>query len=110
MLATELLIEIKRKGQIQEAETVVTDDDLIALANRELEVVIFPKIMSLRENYFLSQKDYVIGTSRRFRLPPRIMGDRISQVLVINGPESYSLPQTNIGILSNQGPAGFYVG
>lgn len=48
MLATELLTEIKRKGQIQEAETVLTDADIIALANRELQVVIFPKIMSLR--------------------------------------------------------------
>jgi hypothetical protein len=109
MLATELVTEIKRKGQIQQAETVITDDDLIALANRELEVVIFPKIMSLRENYFLAQKDYAIGTSRRFRLPRRIMGDRISQVIVINGNENYALPQSNSTVLSKETQTGFYM-
>jgi hypothetical protein len=80
------------------------------MANRELQVVIFPKIMSLRENYFLSQKDYTLGTSRRFRLPSRIMGDRVSQVLVINGSESYSLPQTSINVVQQTGPSGFFVG
>lgn len=38
------------------------------------------------------------------------MGDRISQVLVVNGSDTYSLPQSNINIMSQLGPSGFYVG
>lgn len=95
MLASELLTEIKRKGQIQSAQTVISDTDLIAMANRELQQVIAPKIVSLRDNYFSCQKDYSLSGRRRYRLPPRILGDRIDLIKILDGSGAeYNLIQT----------------
>lgn len=109
MLVTELIADIKRKAQMQQAQTVITDADLVAWANRQLQNVICPKLLSLRQSYFQGQKDYALSYKRRYRLPPRILGDRISLIKIIdtNGGQ-YNLIQTSINERSTN-RQGFYV-
>ena len=69
MLVSEFLTNLKRRGQIQAAQTVLTDADFIGFANDEMKTVICPKILSLRDNYFRAQQDYALTGKRRYRLP-----------------------------------------
>lgn len=109
MLVSEFLTNLKRRGQYQANQTVLADNDYIAFANDEMRMVICPKIMSVRENYFLGQRDYALGSSRRIRLPPRILGGRISKVVNIIGGEHRELIQTSISTNLLSGQDGYFM-
>ena len=110
MLVTEFLTNLKRRGQIQAAQTVLSDSDFIAFANDEMRLVICPKILSLRDNFFRGQKDYTLTGSRRYRLPNRILGSRISSVTIIDGANAqYDLVQLPSTAKPSNADTGFYV-
>lgn len=94
MLATEFLSEMKARGQIQSAQTVYTDADLITIANRVIATYITPKFISTRQRWFQCQKDYTLdGVTRRFRLPRRAAGGRVYDIKVTDNGREYSLNQ-----------------
>ena len=108
MLVTQFVTQVKRKLQLVSAQTVITDADIVAWANRQLQMVICPKILSVRQNYFLGQKSYPISGTR-YRLPPRILGNRITIVKVIDGNGGqYTLTPTSIAQKANY-RQGYYI-
>lgn len=110
MLVSEFLTNLKRRGQYQAAQTVLSDDDLIAFANDEMRMVICPKILSLRDNFFQGMKDYTLTAGRRYRLPLRTLGSRISHIFIIDSSgNQYDLPQVPNTAKPNNASTGFYV-
>jgi len=110
MLVSEFLTNLKRRSQYTEASTVLSDADLIAFANDELRLVIAPKLLSVRENYFVGQKDYSIS-GRRYRIPSRCLGSRVLKVCIVDssGVEQHLPPQTSILNSSQDGACAFYM-
>ena len=109
MLVADFLINLKRRGQYQAAQTVLSDADYTAFANDELRSVIAPKILSLRDNYFSAVKRYSVS-GRRYRLPSSCMGGRIYSIMVTDGSSSeYHLNQMPNTDKSASGRRGFYV-
>jgi hypothetical protein len=107
-LVTDLLADIKRKGFFQADGTVLSDADFIDAANKELQNVIVPKILSVRERYFTCYKDYNLGTLKRLRLPSRIAGGRIFDLQIVDGNGvPYSLNEKSSGEIS--GRQGFFI-
>jgi len=80
-----LITDIKLKGFLQTDSTVLTDAEITDIANKELQSVIVPKIISLREDFFLCFKDYTLANStKRYRLPSRKIGSRISDIEILD--------------------------
>jgi hypothetical protein len=110
MLVSEFLTNLKRRGQYQANQTVLTDADYIAFANDEMRMVICPKILSVRQDFFAGQKDYTLTASRRYRLPPRILGGRINRITILDGSSSaYDLQQLSADFKNDSASKGFYL-
>lgn len=110
---SEFLSDLKLRGQIQSNQRVFADADLLTIANREIRMVIVPKILSLRERYFSGYKDYTISSKRRYRLPPRCAGGRVFDIKIY--PDGLANPTTEYSLKQNhpsdidRGQAGFYI-
>jgi hypothetical protein len=107
MLVSELLTNLKRRGQIQAAQTILSDSDFVGFANDEIKSVIAPKILSLRDNYFSCVKE--VAVSRRVRLPAKCMGGRIQRLTLVDGSEEHDLIQTPNTLGPSSDLTGFYV-
>lgn len=80
MNATQLLADIKRKAQIEADNASLTDLDILDIATKELQTVIVPKILGVRERYFARYKDFTLSTTRNYRIPPNAIGNKLLQV------------------------------
>jgi hypothetical protein len=90
---TGLLADIKRKCFIPIAQTTFSDTDLLAMADEELQIGIVPLIMSVREEFFVTWKEYnVTGLTSSFSIPPRAIGSKLSKVTMIVDPTASDVP------------------
>lgn len=110
---SEFLSDLKLRGQIQSNQNVLSDADFLTLANRELQMVLVPKILSVRERYFSGFKDYSIGAGRRVRIPPRAAGGRLFDLKFYpNGladtQSCYSIKMNHASDV-DRGQSGFYL-
>ncbi len=80
MNATQLLADIKRKAQIAADPASLTDLDILDIATKELQTVITPKILSVRERYFAAYTDFALTTSRIYRIPDIAVGNKLLQL------------------------------
>jgi hypothetical protein len=102
-LVSELISDIKIKGQLQADATVLSDADILSIANKELQSVIVPKILSVRENYFWCFKEYQIAGAKAYRIPPRAIGSKITAITIReNTGKVFSLARKHPGDLSSR--------
>lgn len=80
MTNTELVADIKLKAQISSDSGSYDDAAILNVATKELQSVIVPKILSVRERYFATSKDFTLSTVRGYRIPPEAVGNKLLQV------------------------------
>ena len=99
-----LLADIKLKAQLQADSTVISDADILSMANKELQSVIVPKILAVRENYFWGFKDFtIVSTQHAYRIPSRAVGAKITAVKIIESDSKvYSLARKHPNDLSSR--------
>lgn len=109
MLVSTFLSQLKSRGQYSTSQTVLTDSDYIDFANRQMQMVIIPKILSVRQSYFQSLVDYALTSSRRYRTPRRAVGGRISRIQIISGSQQIMIPMVDNKTRDNSPILGFRV-
>lgn len=109
MNSAELLADVKRKAQIEDGQDTLTDSDILDLATKELQTVITPKILSVRENFLATYKDYTLSSIRTYRLPSSSTGDKILAVEVIETGSSQRRRLVQIDMMENPAREGFYI-
>lgn len=67
-----------------------SDEELLSILDRELQITVVPLLMSLQEEYFLYDKDVTI-TQGSYRIPSRSILNKLRDVKVINGDSVQSL-------------------
>ena len=100
--STELLIDVKRKSFVPISQITFSDDDLLSMADEEIQTGIVPFIMSVREEYLVDYQDITIDANNRaYEIPSRAIGAKLRDVTVLinplstNQPNERSLPQIN---------------
>lgn len=88
MNSTELLADIKRKAQIETNNSTLTDLNLLDMATKELQTVITPKILSVREGYLVSYTDFTLSSGRSYRIPSKATGNKLTQLEYISSDGS----------------------
>lgn len=96
MNATELLADVKRKAQIAADEETLSDSDILDIATKELQTVITPKILSVRENFFATYHDFTLSNTRIYRIPSQATGSKILGLEVVDGEQRRTLIQINM--------------
>lgn len=81
---TELVAAIKRRGSLPTNQQLFTANDFINLANDEMELTIVPMLMSAREEYFVTYKDFTVTPSSTgpavFEIPADAVGMKLRNV------------------------------
>ena len=57
--STGLIAQLKRRALVPTSQNLFTNSDLIAMLNEELQNRIVPYVLAVREDYFLTYKEYV---------------------------------------------------
>lgn len=105
---TDLIASIKRKASIPISQATFSTQDLVDYMNDELESVITPMIMNVREDFFIAYKDFSVTSSTTdFEIPARAIGMRIRDVVLVDnagGDESFTnLPRLTLEQISSAG-------
>lgn len=72
----------------------LTIENIVQHMNNEMRSYIIPLIMSVREEYFVTYTDYVIGSNTSFAIPANALGNKLRDVLRIDGNSNkFSVPR-----------------
>lgn len=85
---TELIAAIKRRGTLPTNQQLFTPADFVAIANDEMETLIVPLLMSVREEYFVTYKDVTVTPSSSgpmvLEIPDDAVGMKLRDVLWVD--------------------------
>lgn len=80
---TQLVAAIRRRGSIPTTQQLFSVNDFINLANDEMETLIVPEIMSVREEYFVGYEDVAVSTSNtptEISIPADAVGQKLRDI------------------------------
>ena len=79
--STGLIAQLKRRALVPTSQNLFTNSDLIAMLNEELQNRIVPYVLAVREDYFLTYKEYVQdGSMTELDIPYDAIGNKINQI------------------------------
>lgn len=82
---TTLLANIRRRGSIPNTAVPGTQDsDLIALTNDVLQLKLAARLIRVREGYLRQTVDVALGSSTRYRIPTRALGNKLAAVMLLD--------------------------
>ena len=79
--STGLIAQLKRRALVPTSQNLFTNSDIIAMLNEELQNRIVPYVLAVREDYFLTYKEYVQdGSITEIDIPYDAIGNKINQI------------------------------
>lgn len=109
---TDLISAVKSLASIPTSQSLFSTSDFLRFANRALSMKLVPLLQSVREEYYVTEKDYAVTAAQAsYRIPSRAVGAKLRDVKIIDGDYEYSLPRLDPeGVTSStQGQRGFYL-
>lgn len=115
---TRIIASVRRRGMVPSTQETLDDDDILELANEELQSYVAPLLLGVREEFLVAVHDITTTNSAHYNLPPRAVGRELRNVLWqtnVNGNQNYFLPLPRIdperewefGNLGYGGPYGY---
>lgn len=85
-----LLPALKRRGLLPSTVETLANSDYLELADGELQAMIVPLIMSVREEYFVTTLDTtLISGTASYNIPPRAIGGKLRDVLISDASSGF---------------------
>ena len=79
--STALIANVKRRCSTPTSQSLFANTDFCALMSDEMKDILVPLIMSAKEDYFLTYKDYSIdGSTTTFAIPDRAIGQKVRNI------------------------------
>jgi len=75
-----LIASIKRRGSIPTAQPLFETDDFLTLADEELQNTIFPMMMAIKGDYFVTISDTVMTAATSYPIPSDAVGLKVKDV------------------------------
>ncbi len=91
----QIIRSVRRRGMIAPTDETFSDDDILELANEELQSYIVPMLLGVREEFLVATYDVTTTTAAGYTLPPRAVGRELRNVLWNTGNGVY-VPLTRI--------------
>lgn len=92
----DLIASVKNKALVPTNQATFTTDQILEIANEEIQLGIVPLIKSARASYFVTYHDYdIVSGQIGYNIPSRAVGMTLEDVLIIdqnNGQQQYSIP------------------
>jgi hypothetical protein len=114
-LTEDLVSSIKRRTLMPVSQQTFQDADIITVANERLQLSLQPRMMAVRENFFLrNQRVALTANLNHYSLPERAVGNALREVFYVdsNGKRQWPpIPQQKISSLADTtqtGPRPFF--
>ena len=102
ILTGDKLVEsIRNRAMIPDDTSVYTDDNLLGIANEEIDVQLLDKLLSLHEEHLTTNVEVPRNETGAYEIPYRAVGNKIRDITMIRGGNLYELTQVSIGELSD---------
>ena len=86
----DLVANVKRRASIPNSNSLLSDEDIMLLAQDELDLTVTPLVMSVNEEFFVTSEDLDIQTGvSTYAIPGEAVGMRLRGVSVVNNPGEY---------------------
>ncbi|MGH7395635.1 MAG: hypothetical protein ACREJF_08560 [Candidatus Methylomirabilales bacterium] len=96
---TQLVRAIRRLGAVPDSgSTGSRDADVLAVATDVQRTHLVPKIMNLREDYFILRERTALGAASRYRVPSKAAFNKLKDVWLVDGNGDRS----RLGVLSQE--------
>lgn len=116
---TELIASVKRRATVPTNQNLFEDRDFVKVLSDELLATVVPRILSVREDYFVAYKDTtVVAGTQVYTIPTRAIGGKLKDVVIVdptNGNAIQNLPRLTYQDISLYQPGngcglyGFYL-
>jgi len=102
VLTGDKLVEsIRNRAMIPDDTSVYTDENLLAIANEEMDVQLLDKLLSLHEEHLTTSATITRTADGVYEIPYRAVGNKIRDIAMVRGGNLYELTQISIGDLSD---------
>lgn len=78
-----LMENIKRRGSIPADQSTLGEDEMLAIADDELQTVVAPMVMSLRADHFLAHEDFETDDEIEYEIPSDAMNRNLKSVVFV---------------------------
>ena len=96
-----LIASVRKRGMFPEDTDTFDDQDILDIANEEMDVSLLDKLTSLHEEHLTVHVDIPKNSTGHYDIPVRAVGNKIRDVSLIIGQTVYELTQIGIGELSD---------
>jgi hypothetical protein len=87
---SDLLSSVNRLAFIPSGQVTFTDAEILAIADEETQTKIMPRLMAIREEFFVfPYTTAVMASQRLYPVPPRSIGGMIREVRIVNSAGTY---------------------
>jgi len=80
----DLIEDIRIRGAIPNSQSLFTPARFVSLMTGEMQTLVVPQIMSVREDYFLTYEDQPITSSLLYDMPEDAIGSKLSNVYIVD--------------------------
>jgi len=103
-----LLASVKRGAAVPSSQIRLSDADILALADEEIQTRLLPMLVALRSEYLVVTKlESIINGQSTYDIPYRAVGRTLRDLKVVSGGTSHSLPLISLEE-SQLARSGFY--
>ena len=93
MNADELLVSVKRATALPASQNRLSDDDLLAIADEEIQTKMLPMLTELRNEYLVvSESTQLVAGRTEYAIPYRAIGRTLRDVTIVTGATADTLP------------------
>lgn len=96
---TDFVTAVKRVAHFPTGNTTFTTTDVLALGDMEMRTGVAPKVASVRENYWLTTKEFEINDANKYPIPSKAQGSAIVDVKMVSGSTYIPMVRLEIGQL-----------
>jgi len=80
--STDLISSVKRRINLPDSQSMVSDQDILDYANEEMALKMVPMILSQFQDYYLVREDVLIDiTETKYPIPYRAAGNKIQELM-----------------------------
>lgn len=99
LTGNKLVESVRNRAMIPNDTSVYTDQNILDISNEEIDVQLLDKLLTLHEEHLTTHIDVARNSEGIYDIPYRSVGNKIRDVVLINGGTQYELSQISIGEL-----------
>lgn len=99
LTGNKLVESVRNRAMIPNDTSLYTDENILDIANEEIDVQLLDKLLSLHEEHLTVHIDVPKNSDGVYDIPHRAVGNKVRDIVMITGGTHYEMTQISIGEL-----------